>query len=142
MHIAAQTVARMAIEQRASSLAGWGNAALLALVAAMFAAKSDAQIASAISAAAFVAAGLWNCFVVLRPATCGMPGYPPEHAGVWTLESELEVREAMAAGYATAIVMNACLIDTKADHLRFASISMAAAVPAALLIWVAGAVSW
>lgn len=134
LRLAAQAANRAAIEQRAGALAGWCNAGLLALGAAVFAKVTDAQLVAAIAAATLLAAALWFCLAALKPRSWGVAGYDPAHLVRWEEASELEIRERMAVGYADGIAMNDARLDLAGWCLRTASLFMAAAPVTALAI--------
>jgi hypothetical protein len=134
LRLTAQAAARTAIEQRAATMAGWCNAALLALGAAMFGERSDVQIAAIMSSAAFLAASLAYCLMSLRPGPWGIVGYDWDEMQALAGESELEVRELVSVGYRDAIQMNEARLDRMARRVRASARSMAIAPAAGLAV--------
>lgn len=139
LRLTAQAASRAAIEQRGGAMAGWCNAGLLALGAGLFSNPDDAQLAAIVVAAAFLVAALISCLLALQPREWGTVGYDWSQMQACAADSELEQRELMAVGYAGAIAMNEARLHLTARHVRAATLGMALAPAAGLVILAVGA---
>lgn len=134
VRLAAQAAALTAMETRATAILQWSVAIGSASVAVMIQGVVARPPFAAALCCLFLASAL--CIAALWPKNWHPPGYSFEALQDFGVQSELEVTEGTAYGYATAIAANDRTATRFARLLKVAWLCFAVAPLAALCAWV------
>lgn len=121
-----------ATEARATNLLGWTITGVVALTSRMLISGFDRPLF--VATAFLFLSSVFSCSV-LWPGVWHPAGAPPEEFANWSVQTELELQEWVAAGYAGAIAANRKVARRACYKMRAAWVVAFLSAPVAALVY-------